>query len=296
MRVVAGCDGGGTKCTVRIAVLEKSKVIRHGQATSGSANVRSDPDLALRSIREATRAALVAVELPEMYSIDYYVAALAGAGAVAAQRDWETRLRREPIIQSARVIPDVLALFAAANCDPSHPAIATVVGTGSIAWGRDSSGRMVRAGGLGPDTGDEGSGYWIAKQALARCREGEKTILQSRVVNHLTTAGSETSTSRIGSLARIVFEASDSDRVARDIVESAAQHIAKLITEVARKLEPTKTTEFEWLCAGGVAVNQLAWIERIRKICGGRHVVLCPPSFVREPVAGALQLAIEAVA
>ena len=80
MRVVAGCDGGGTKCTVRVAVLEKGNIVRHGQASSGPANVKSDPALAMQSIREATRAALVAAQLPKSQSIDSFVAALAGSG------------------------------------------------------------------------------------------------------------------------------------------------------------------------------------------------------------------------
>ena len=102
MRVVAGCDGGGTKCTVRVAVLEKGNIVRHGQASSGPANVKSDPALAMQSIREATRAALVAAQLPKSQSIDSFVAALAGAGTAAAQRDWESRLQREPNIRRAK--------------------------------------------------------------------------------------------------------------------------------------------------------------------------------------------------
>lgn len=46
------------------------------------------------------------------------------------------------------------------------PGIVVIAGTGSNAFGRDSSGRAARAGGHGFLVGDEGSAYSIASQAL----------------------------------------------------------------------------------------------------------------------------------
>lgn len=39
-------------------------------------------------------------------------------------------------------------------------------GTGSIAIGRDKKGKFLRAGGLGPLFGDEGSGFWIGREYI----------------------------------------------------------------------------------------------------------------------------------
>src|SRR5438128_1339137 len=57
----------------------------------------------------------------------------------------------------------VLALVAGAQ---DAPGIVIVSGTGSIAYGRNANGEAARAGGWGHMIGDEGSGYWIGREAL----------------------------------------------------------------------------------------------------------------------------------
>ncbi len=52
----------------------------------------------------------------------------------------------------------------------SSHGIVVIAGTGSIAYGRTSTGRFARAGGLGPKIGDEGSGYWIGKEWLRKTK------------------------------------------------------------------------------------------------------------------------------
>jgi len=62
------------------------------------------------------------------------------------------------------------------------PGINIVAGTGSIAFGIDSEGKMARCGGFGPGIGDDGSAYWIALRTIneyTKQRDGraERTIL-----------------------------------------------------------------------------------------------------------------------
>ena len=45
--------------------------------------------------------------------------------------------------------------------------MALVAGTGSVAYGRNAAGKTARAGGWGYLAGDEGSAYWIGREALA---------------------------------------------------------------------------------------------------------------------------------
>ena len=47
-----------------------------------------------------------------------------------------------------------------------EPGISVVAGTGSIAYGRDASGKIERCGGWHEFFSDEGSGYWLGKQLL----------------------------------------------------------------------------------------------------------------------------------
>ena len=47
-----------------------------------------------------------------------------------------------------------------------HPGVMVVSGTGSMGIGQDAAGQIHAVGGWGRITGDEGSGYWIAREGL----------------------------------------------------------------------------------------------------------------------------------
>lgn len=63
-----------------------------------------------------------------------------------------------------------------------RPGVNVVAGTGSIAYGRNSEGKLARCGGFGPGIGDDGSAYWIALKTIneyTKQKDGrkEKTVL-----------------------------------------------------------------------------------------------------------------------
>ncbi|WP_426225801.1 N-acetylglucosamine kinase [Pseudarthrobacter sp. DSP2-3-2b1] len=61
---------------------------------------------------------------------------------------------------------------------------AVIAGTGSAVWGRNALGEESRAGGWGYLLGDEGSGYWLGREAvrhsLARMNQGHEPDLLTR--------------------------------------------------------------------------------------------------------------------
>lgn len=297
MRVVGGCDGGGTKCTVRVVALSNDgSFIRDGQASAGSANVKTNPDLALENILAATRNALKAAGMAPEVTFDGYVAALAGAGAFLIQRAWEVKLSEKLSSRKTTVIPDVFALFSAVDLPPENIVVATIVGTGAIALSRHPLGQTVRSGGLGPDVGDQGSGYWIGKQAVQRCiLRGELGLLRERILARFGDTSLQLSYSDTASLARDVFDLAEADPVAQAIVVEAATHITQLLRSVAGSDSLIPTDEVSWVCAGGVAVHQREWLESIRERCNQAGISLNEPHLVREPVHGAMRLAIDQV-
>lgn len=75
-------------------------------------------------------------------------------------------LRRalKPLAGRVRVMTDFeLAHLAAFG---GGPGVLLVASTGSVAYARGARGRSRRAGGLGPLLGDEGSGFWLGREAL----------------------------------------------------------------------------------------------------------------------------------
>ena len=291
MRLVVGCDGGGTKCAALGELLrEDGSLVRACRVSAGAANVRSNPEQARESLREVTREIRHTLRVPPDHPIDMLVAALAGAGQPDVQRQWQLDLSPALGARVVRVVPDVVAVFAATDIPPTEFCIATVVGTGSIAWARHPHNGISRSGGLGPDVGDEGSGYWMGCQALQRCQtSGDRSeALATRI--RVRTEGVNMTVHQTAELARDLFELQHQDPTAAEILDQAAHHIARLVANVGSAASQ-RHAPVAWICAGGVAVHHPTWLEQVRLLAASLGVELAPPVLVPEPACGALHLA-----
>jgi N-acetylglucosamine kinase-like BadF-type ATPase len=72
----------------------------------------------------------------------------------------------ESLIPGARIIIESDAFIASLGAIGIDPGILLIAGTGSIVIGRDNNRQMFRVGGWGPHFGDEGSGFWIGREAV----------------------------------------------------------------------------------------------------------------------------------
>src|ERR1017187_1021669 len=155
------------------------------------------------------------------------------------------------------------AVIALTGATAGEPGIVTIAGTGSIAFGRNATGRTARTGGWGYIFGDEGSGFDIARQALrAALRAEEGWGPPTALVRALLDAtGSEDANgalhrfyapdwprSRVATLAPLVDEAAMAgDPVARDILHNAAQQLAVLTSSVRQQLwKPGEPARVAW--------------------------------------------------
>lgn len=66
-----------------------------------------------------------------------------------------------------------------------RPGVYLIAGTGSMALGRDRRGRWRRAGGQGPQRGDEGSGWWVGKEYLKRTGRPAPAVPSSATVRRV---------------------------------------------------------------------------------------------------------------
>lgn len=193
------------------------------------------------------------------------------------------------------------ALIALVGATAGEPGVVAIAGTGSIAFGRNASGRTARAGGWGFVFGDEGSAFDLVRQAVrAALRHeegwGPRTALKeallesvpSRDVNHLLHRfyTDEFSKARIAALAPLVDEAARAgDAIARDILHGAAQALAMFSSAVRAQLfEPGEKACVAYI--GGVFRSAML-AERFRALIEleqGNHVA--SPKF--GPAAGAL--------
>jgi N-acetylglucosamine kinase-like BadF-type ATPase len=186
------------------------------------------------------------------------------------------------------------------------PGTVLIAGTGSIAYGRDANGRAARAGGWGYVLGDEGSGYWLGRQALravvrAADGRGPRTALTPRVLAHYGVAspqdlvrlmsGGGAKPAAIATLAREVEAAADDrDAVAQRLVSDAARQLASAAESVVRRLDLHCAP---LLLSGGI----LAGFERLRSAVISemtrRLPTIAPTLLTAEPASGAVQLALE---
>jgi N-acetylglucosamine kinase len=149
-----GIDGGGSKTTF-LLVDEYYNEICHLQ--SGPSNYFSvGPEAAREAIRQGVS------QLTERPAI--VCAGFAGAGRPDSVAFYKEVL--ESLIPGAQIIIESDAFIASIGAIGVDPGILLIAGTGSIVIGRDRNRVMFRVGGWGPHFGDEGSGFWIGREAV----------------------------------------------------------------------------------------------------------------------------------
>jgi N-acetylglucosamine kinase len=204
------------------------------------------------------------------------------------------------VVNDARI-----ALAAGAGHEPG---IVLIAGTGSIAYGRNGAGANARAGGWGYAIGDEGSGYWIGRHALAavvRAFDGRApdTQLTPAVLAHFDVTNPmdlvrivyslELPRMNVSGLGPVVERASaGGDAVATAILERAADELALAGRAVATGLG-MRGDAFPFVLSGSMfrVVPSLLGLLAPRLEEAAPRASLQP--LQKEPATGAVLLALE---
>jgi N-acetylglucosamine kinase-like BadF-type ATPase len=180
--------------------------------------------------------------------VEVVCAGAAGVDTPAGQATMRNLLSERAPDAMITVVHDAHLVLAAAGLDEG---IALIAGTGSVAWGRDRSGQMARAGGWGYLLGDEGSGYAVAREAVRHAlRLADRARTPDRLSRELTAACGVTGSAELrdhfyarperrywAGFAPIVCGlAADGDVAARLIIENAGEELADLVRGVCRTL------------------------------------------------------------
>jgi len=300
MRCLLGFDGGATK-TECVLIDEAGNILASGR--SGASN----PGLvgferAVEEIKKAAQAAASEARVkPD--AISALCAGIAGVGAAKAAERMRALLAAAFPNVVMKVCTDLEIALAATG---TGPAIVLIAGTGSAAMGRGVNGEVRRAGGFGPQVGDQGSARDVARKAVAGARleldrSGEESALGKQLKRQLGIANWREFENRIGNapeqvypqLFPVVANAADArDPMAREILCAAANDLGALVKTLADDLH-LQHLPFRLAKTGGM-IGRCAFFDneldsRLREATPTAKIGLLPIS----PAHAAALLALE---
>lgn len=289
--VIIGLDIGGTK-TRGVRFQDGVPV---ADESAGSSNVQNvSREEAARNIADLF-GRIGGGEVAQVY---------AGSGGIDTDEDAAALAALiQPHVPGARVtvVHDSRLLLAAGRASTG---VAVIAGTGSAAWGRNDSGGEARAGGWGYLLGDEGSGYWLGREAV---RHSLRRMNQGLPADQLTTALLQSCGVDHPNKLIALFHSPDTSRrfwaqQARHVVEAAAAghpESLALLDQAGRDLADLALQVLSQLgiagpviLGSGLGMNVVPLQESFR-----RHLGAAGVTDVRvldqEPVFGVLRLVAE---
>lgn len=250
MRAFLGVDGGGTK-TDFLLIDEAGRVLASHRA--GSAYHLETGVDALGSLLIAGIAATLQQAGMTAAQVDFGFIGLPAHGEDSALTPRLDGLAAQVLaVGRHRCGNDMVCGWAGALA--GRDGINLVAGTGSIAYG-EWAGRHARAGGWGELFSDEGSAYWVAREALtlfSRMSDGraQKGPLYDLIRQRFGLRGDldlcaaiygppPLARSELAALAPLVVRAAAAgDGEARRVFEAAARELAALVHAVRDALQP----------------------------------------------------------
>jgi len=298
---VLGIDAGGTKTVCLLADGEGNVI---GEARGGGANLQASGELEVEKVLHHVMDAAIGDRDVRPDAICLGIAGVDRPQDTAAVHGI---MRRIGFKARVIVVNDALVALVAGAGD--EEGVVIVAGTGSIAYGRDASGRAARAGGWGYLLGDEGGGFWIGRAALtAVVRQfdgrGPVTLLTPMILEHLDLSTPseliheiyyrDVHRHTIAGIAALVQRAMEQrDAIAAEILTRAGVELASAAASVIARLE-MRGDAFPTVLAGGI-FRGIPWLA---DDITGRLSEIAPRTWVRqlavEPAIGAVRLAIAA--
>ncbi|RCK70279.1 hypothetical protein DT076_06370 [Desertihabitans brevis] len=270
-RAVLGLDAGGT--STRCLVADRDGVVLgHGRAGGGNP-VSRPPAEAAAQIRAAVAQALEAAPGVDVGAAVFGVAGFAEDPAAALVL--QDSLAGLGLHCPLQVRGDAEIAFAAGT--PAPDGTALIAGTGAAA-SRIEAGREVRAAdGWGWLLGDEGSGFWIGREAVRTALRHDRPPHGPLVAGVLAALGHpvgragliyrvhESPPVALARLAPVVLEAAAAgDALAADVLARAADLLVAAVETVRRPDERTPV-----VLAGGIAGTVLVG-DRVTERVGRR--------------------------
>jgi glucosamine kinase len=286
---VVGVDIGGSK-THAVRTDREGLVV--AEVTAGSANFESVSRL--DALRELDRI----FDGIGRDGIEVVCVGSAGINTPEQEDDLAAVISARAPRAKVLVAHDTRLILATAELDQG---IGVISGTGSVAWGRNAAGRTARSGGWGYLLGDEGSGYWVTREAvrhvLRRCDSG---LEPDRLAVALAAAAdapqpydllgrfyAEPSRRYWAQRSEVVFKlAAAGDPVCMAIIAETARALVTTIVAVADQIAQPGPVAL----GGGLVVHQTALQDLVR-VRLAEHGIVDVRVLVREPVFGAVYLA-----
>jgi glucosamine kinase len=295
--IFLGIDGGGSKTS---CVVGDEKSLLGAGISAGSNVVRVGERLARKSLSAAIRQACAAGGVAPA-QIERTCVGIAG-GTLPEVAGVVRRVLSEIVSGEIEVVGDmVIAMEAAFG---RGPGVIVVAGTGSIAYGRNSSGQTARAGGWGFAISDEGSGHWIGRSAVAACMRAYDETADARpsdLLEDIMKSWDVTTREQLvvaankspdfAALFPAVASAADAgDATARKVLAQAGGELANLAGIVIARLFG-KRRRVPLAVTGGVFCNSTVVRNAFDKRVRSTYPRASLNTKVIEPVQGALELA-----
>jgi N-acetylglucosamine kinase-like BadF-type ATPase len=296
---VLGIDAGGTKTVCYLADGDGRTI---GEGRGSGANLHAHGELEVEKVlHEVIEQALGDRPIRP----DAVCVGVAGVDRQEDDRLMRGIMRRLGLGGQTLIVNDALVALVAGVGD--EPGVVLVAGTGSIAYGVNQDRLAARAGGWGHVLGDEGSGYWIGRQALmAVVREadgrGPATQLTPLILEHFNIGrvdglvrhiyDDQTRRHSVHALGPIVDRArGDGDVVAAEILRGAGIELAQAAASVIERLGMRGIT-FQTVLSGSM-FRLIPWLaddvmRRLAEVAPRASV----SRLLAEPARGAVHLAI----
>lgn len=241
MEIIAGIDSGATSTKIMLVGLE-GDVLLYGQTIPANPFVVGDKSAAKILINALHKSASLIGNLRNIRCVVF--------GLTGYNPNLEAYIKKYCKIEKAIILDDQIIALEGALI--GKVGIVVYSGTGSFAIGKNSQGKIARAGGKGFILSDEGSGFYIGQEALKAAFKGfdkrsEETLLTKYILRYYKVKdfsklwyvlhSQPFISSNIARLAPLVFKAANKgDKISLQIIRSAAKELALLAKAVSIKL------------------------------------------------------------
>ena len=298
-RIFLGVDGGQSH-TEAVVADANGFVLGHGfGGASNHAEVVGGRERLQQAITKSVGEALAKAGLPPIEEMVFASAHFGMTGGA----DYKEKIIGE-IVEAGHLIVGHDAPTALFGATAGEPGIVVIAGTGSVVYGENEAGETIKIGGLGYLFSDEGSGFWLAAQAVRLAIQEQDGLLppigfQKLVLNffgyetirELTTDfyNAKISRDELASLAKAIHQAAaDGNEMAARQINYGAMTLSVNVKVAARRLGLVE--DFAVAGVGGMFRGHLMekyFCESLQKEVVGANFT--KPRF--NPAIGALLLA-----